>query len=67
MRRPDSRYFERRRREIAKERDELTDKIAAMIPDVEAIARNSPDAEARKLARRWLALVRPEERARAAM
>lgn len=67
MRRPDSRYFERRRREIARERDELTDKISALIPDVEAIARNSPDAEARKLARRWLALVRPEERARAAM
>lgn len=62
-----SRYIERRRREIARERDELTDKIAAMIPDVEAIARNSQDAEARKLARRWLALVRPEERARAAM
>ena len=50
MKSPYSRYIERRRREIARERDELTDKIAAMIPDVEAIARNSPDAEARKLA-----------------
>ncbi len=61
---PYSRYVERRRREIARERDELTAKIAAMIPDVEAIARNSPDAEARYVAQKWLALVTPEERAR---
>lgn len=61
MKSPYSRYIERRRREIARERDELTDKIAAMIPEVEAIARNSPDAEARYVAQKWLALVTPEE------
>lgn len=67
MKRPYSRYVERRLREIARERDELTDHIAAMIPDVEAIARNSLDAEARYVAKKWLALVTPEERACAAM
>ena len=46
MKRPYSRYVERRRREIANERDELTSKIAAMIPEVEAIAKNSPNARA---------------------
>ena len=66
MKRPYSRYVERRRREIANERDELTSKIAAMIPEVEAIAKNSPNAEAREVAQKWLALVTPEERSRAA-
>ena len=56
-----SRYIRRRRREIAAERDMLTAKIAAMIPEVEAIARNSEDAEARYVAQMWLALVKPEE------
>jgi hypothetical protein len=66
MKRPYSRYVERRLREIARARDELTDNIAAMIPDIEAIARNSPDAEARYVAQKWLALVTPEEWARKA-
>ena len=58
---PSSRYIRRRRREIAAERDMLTAKIAAMIPEVENIARNSEDAMARSVARMWLALVKPEE------
>lgn len=66
MKRPYSRYVERRLREIANERDELTSKIAAMIHKVEAIAKNSPDAEARHVAQKWLALVTPEEWARKA-
>ena len=59
-----SQYIRRRRREIAAERDMLTAKIAAMIPEVEAIAKNSPNAEAREVAQKWLALVTPEERSR---
>lgn len=58
---PFSRHIRRRRREIAAERDMLTAKIAAMIPEVEAIARNSENAEARYVAQMWLALVKPEE------
>ena len=56
-----SQYIRRRRREIAAERDMLTAKISAMIPEVKAIVRNSEDAEARYVAQMWLALVKPEE------
>lgn len=62
-----SRYVERRLREIAREREELAAKISESVPQIENIARRDKNPEARKLARRWLALVRPEERARAAM
>ena len=51
-----------RRREIKREYDEATLAIAAMIPVMEAVARNGKTAENRKLAREWLALVTPEER-----
>lgn len=51
-----------RRREIKREYDEATLAIAAMIPDMEAVARNGKTAENRRLAREWLALVTPEER-----
>ena len=57
-----SAYVNRRRREIKRERDEATLAIAAMIPDIEAVERNTKDAETRRLAREWLALVTPEER-----
>ena len=67
MKSPYSRYIERRRREIAREREELAAKISELVPQIENIARRDKNPEARKLARRWLALVMPEERARAAM
>ena len=67
MKSPYSRYVERRRREIARERADLTAKIAESIPQIENIARHDPNPAASKLAQRWLSLVTPEERACAAM
>ena len=42
--------------------DEATLAMAAMIPNMEAVARNSNDPENRKRAREWLEEVQPEER-----
>ena len=42
--------------------DEATLAMAEMIPNMEAVARNSKDPENRKRASEWLAEVQPEER-----
>lgn len=42
--------------------DEATLAMAAMIPNMEAVAKNSKDPENRKRALEWLAEVQPEER-----
>lgn len=42
--------------------DEATLAMAEMIPNMEAVAKNSKDPENRKRASEWLAEVQPEER-----
>lgn len=47
---------------IQSQYDEATLAMAEMIPNMEAVARDSKDPESRKRAREWLAEVQPEER-----
>lgn len=49
-------------KQIQSQYDEDTLAMAAMIPNMEAVARNSKDPENRKRAREWLDEVQPEER-----